>query len=489
MTTDHDDLETLRETASKALIALLWLHLPLSVTIGMVRGDGWMLPALFVAACAAVPTLSWRAAGSALSTRLTVAVALMADVSMLTYQLTGHPWQLDLHMYFFATLACLVAYCDPRPIIAGTIAVALHHLLLNFLLPAAIYPGGSDFGRVVLHAVVLLMEAGVLTWLATTLAQLFRTAARRADEARAAQTAEAHARTERADAEQRATHARETSRQALAAEFERKVGGIVAAVAAAASQMQAMSAAINSNNEDAARQAAAAAAAAAQASQGVDTVAGAAEQLAASIGEIGQQVARSAGMTEQAANEARRTNRVVDSLAEGTRKIGEVVVLIQNIANQTNLLALNATIEAARAGEQGKGFAVVASEVKALANQTARATEEVALQIQGIQSATGEAVGAIQAIVATVAGINDISRTITLAVEQQDSATRDIAANVQQAAVGTSDVNANVDSLNRASGEASLVAAQLLQASNGLSAHSEQLQGEVERFLSSLQAA
>ena len=163
--------------------------------------------------------------------------------------------------------------------------------------------------------------------------------------------------------------------------------------------------------------------------------------------------------------------------------------LIQNIANQTNLLALNATIEAARAGEQGKGFAVVASEVKALANQTARATEEVALQIQGIQSATGEAVGAIQAIVATVAGINDISRTITLAVEQQDSATRDIAANVQQAAVGTSDVNANVDSLNRASGEASLVAAQRLQASNGLSAHSQQLQGEVDRFLSSLQAA
>ena len=157
----------LRETTSKALLALLWLHVPIALAIGMMRGSG-------LAAADRCSWWRWRwprrcrgaASGNGLSTRLIFAVALMGGVSVFTYQLAGHPWQIDMHMYFFAALACLVAYCDYRPIVAGTVAVALHHLVLNFMLPAAIYPGGADFGRVVLHAVILLIEAGVLIWLA-----------------------------------------------------------------------------------------------------------------------------------------------------------------------------------------------------------------------------------------------------------------------------------------------------------------------------------
>jgi methyl-accepting chemotaxis protein len=151
MMTANQDLEALRETASKTLIALLWLHVPVAAAIGMLRGADWTIPTLFTVVLAAAATFSWRSTGNGLSTRLTVAVAAMGGVAVFTYQLSGHPWQIDTHMYFFATLACLVAYCDYRPIVAGTLAVALHHLILNFIIPATIFPGGTDLGRVVLH--------------------------------------------------------------------------------------------------------------------------------------------------------------------------------------------------------------------------------------------------------------------------------------------------------------------------------------------------
>ena len=148
MTTENNDLEILRETTSKMLLAVLWVHVPVAMLIGLLRGNDWMMPVALIVAMALAATLSWRAANNALSTRLVIAVALMGDVSLFVYLLSGHPWQIDMHMYFFAALACLVAYCDYRPIIAGTVAVALHHLVLHFALPAAIYPGGADLGRV-----------------------------------------------------------------------------------------------------------------------------------------------------------------------------------------------------------------------------------------------------------------------------------------------------------------------------------------------------
>jgi methyl-accepting chemotaxis protein len=221
----------------------------------------------------------------------------------------------------------------------------------------------------------------------------------------------------------------------------------------------------------------------------VQTVSAAAEELASSVAEIGRQVTQSAKVTESAALEAKRTNETVTGLVQAAAKIGEVVGLINDIASKTNLLALNATIEAARAGEAGKGFAVVASEVKSLANQTAKATEDIIDQITAIQAATNNAAGAIQSIGKTIGEINEISASIAGAIEEQSAATSEIARNVQQAAGATQEVSTNISGITEAAHHTGDAAGEVSAATGGLSREAETLRGEVAKFLKELRAA
>jgi methyl-accepting chemotaxis protein len=298
---------------------------------------------------------------------------------------------------------------------------------------------------------------------------------------------------DRLAAEQRAEQVRKEARQQAVegyiGEFDRSVREALEGLAAAATQMRATATSMSATAEETQRQAGAVASASEQTSANVQTVAASAEEMTSSISEIGRQVAQAAETAKQAVADAQRTNGTVNTLAEAAQKIGQVVELIQDIASQTNLLALNATIEAARAGEAGKGFAVVASEVKSLANQTAKATEEIAAQIGSIQTVTGQAVTAIQGIGGTIGHISEISTTIASAVEEQGAATQEIARNTQEAARGTEQVSSNISGVNRAASETGAAAAQVLASAEQLGRQSETLRADVNRFLEKIRAA
>ncbi|WMT77776.1 methyl-accepting chemotaxis protein [Bradyrhizobium sp. Ash2021] len=271
--------------------------------------------------------------------------------------------------------------------------------------------------------------------------------------------------------------------------FESMIGEIVQTVSSASTQLEASAGTLSKTAERSQQLTTAVAAASEEASTNVQSVASATEELSSSVNEISRQVQESARMATDAVGQARTTNDRVSELSKAASRIGDVVELINTIAGQTNLLALNATIEAARAGEAGRGFAVVASEVKALAEQTAKATGEIGQQITGIQAATQDSVNAIKEISGTIERLSEISSTIAAAVEEQGAATQEISRNVQQASQGTQQVSANITDVQRGASETGSASSQVLSAAQSLSGDSNRLKLEVGKFLDSVRAA
>ena len=294
---------------------------------------------------------------------------------------------------------------------------------------------------------------------------------------------------EQREAATRTADNRKADMNQMANDFEAAVGQIVEAVSSASDQLETSAGTLTATAERAQDVTTRVAAASGEASSNVQSVAAATEEMASSVNEISRQVQASARMASEAVDQARATNDRVGELSKAASRIGDVVELINTIAGQTNLLALNATIEAARAGEAGRGFAVVASEVKALAEQTAKATGEIGQQISGIQSATQDSVNAIKEISGTIEKLSEISSTIAAAVEEQGAATQEISRNVQQAAQGTQQVSSNIVDVQRGASETGSASSQVLAAAQSLSGDSNRLKLEVGKFLSSVRAA
>lgn len=312
-----------------------------------------------------------------------------------------------------------------------------------------------------------------------TAAQVFKNGMIEADRLRA----------ERSETEQQTAARRRADMNRLAGDFETAVGEIIGTVSAASNELEASAGTLAATATRSQELTSIVAGASEEASTNVQSVASATEQMSSSVDEISRQVQESANIAREAVDQASKTNEHVSQLASAASRIGDVVELINTIAGQTNLLALNATIEAARAGEAGRGFAVVASEVKALAEQTAKATGEISQQIAGIQNATNQSVDAIKTIGGTIGRMSEICSTIASAVEEQGAATREISRNVQEAAHGTKEVSANIVDVQRGASQTGTASSQVLTAARSLSSENSRLKSEVEKFLSTVRAA
>ncbi|HEY1721352.1 MAG TPA: methyl-accepting chemotaxis protein [Magnetospirillaceae bacterium] len=481
-------LDRLRIGVGRFFVIGLWFHLPIVAAIGLANDTSWIAGVIVSAVLAGICTASWLSDKGGATARYLIAVALVADVSLMVWLAHGR-MQIDLHMYYFAAFAVLTAFCDWRVIVLAAAATAVHHLGLNFLLPMAVFPDGANFWRVVLHAVIVVVESATLIWLTHHLTKLFADNAHAIAEMEGARKREMEATQERQRVEQEALAVRRRATLDMADHFEASIKEVVESVTHAASDLRATAQSMSATATSTTDRATSASAAASEASTNVEAVAAASERFSASIAQIGRQVNQASEITNRTTLAGERTSETVQHLAVAAQKIGGVLQLIQEIAGQTNLLALNATIEAARAGEAGKGFAVVASEVKLLANQTAKATDDIRTQIAAIQNETKSTSDAIDAICHTIGEISAISAAIASAVDEQGATTREISDRIQEVATGTRDVAVTIGTVSDAANDTGSAAAQMLQSSEKLAHQSSVMRSEVEQFLATVRAA
>ncbi|GGB57911.1 hypothetical protein GCM10011316_32490 [Roseibium aquae] len=491
--TADTSLEGLRTSFATYMVYFVWMNVLLVMvttwlvgTMPLVTMSGAAL-LLGVAANAA-----WLKFGAAVETRIATAVSLAALVALFVAALAApdpaQSFQLDGHMYFFAVLAILAGYVDRRALLAYAAVVAVHHLVLNFSFPAAVFPGGANLTRVVFHAVIVVAEVAALIWVVDRLARAFSVAdsalseaTKAAEQAAALQDADKARLAEDRQEQERVGRRIEEFRSEIAQRFE--------SVLQQVQQIRLASGELGDVAESTAKQAGQASDASETASSNVQMVASAAEELSSSISEISRQVEQTTRIIVEATHGAQKSNQKVAGLAEAANRIGEVVTLIQAIAEQTNLLALNATIEAARAGEAGKGFAVVAAEVKELATQTSKATEEIGAQISAIQNETRDAVGAIGEIAAIMDEVNKYTSGIAASVEQQGAATAEISQNVAEAATGTGRVAENIGGVSQAVERTSGSAAVVSTSVEELEREASEMRAAVSAFLEDVRAA
>lgn len=482
-----DNLDTFQRIIARALIGLCFVHIPLLMAVAWFLNQDVAMTGILALLLAATPWLLLRLNRSITSIACALSVGLVGQTSVLVYLMTGHPWQVEMHFYYFAVLALLVGFCDWRVLLFAAGLIALHHFTLNIVLPSAVYPGGTDYLRVGVHALVVVTETVMLIVIGFAIRHAFA----RAEEAR--KTAEAVAGELQQVLALRGSELATTTRRAdqtadLLQRFEREMAESIEALHSAAAELHVNSDRLGGAAARATAQTVSVGSTTDETAHMVKLVAYAGDELARTISDVGGNAAQSSQLASLAVTEAEQTNATMDDLVSVAKEIGNVTQMISAIAEQTNLLALNATIEAARAGEAGRGFAVVAQEVKALAGQTGKATQDIASRIEAMQSTTSRSVAAIQGISQRIRDLNQFSARIAAAVEQQAASAHDIAGNVNAAAAGVQRVSSSIGDIKAIAGETAQAVDSLSAAASEIASQIGTIRQRVRLFTADIQA-
>ncbi len=512
------DITLLRQRGATVLVTASWINTAAVLLISLIASSDRLFPlALIGIAANLLPTLMVRRHRVDAQARLVIASLAAVQPALVVYALSGHAWQMDGHMYFFVALAALTVLCDARAILFASALIAVHHLVLQYAAPAWVFTGAGDLGRVLFHALAVVLQASVLVYLTQTIRTLLtRNAEARALSEQAAATAEQRrveaetAMRAAADAARRESHeraareslAREAEAQRRAAEanrredhrrlaesFQQSMSGIVATVGTAATELDQLAGSLNGVARRASRESGETAASASQTSGAAETLAIRLHDLSTSITAIAASADQQAQRSDDASSISDGGRGAVVALTQRSQTITSFAESIHEIATRTNLLALNATIEASRAGEAGRGFAVVAHEVKQLAGEAARATGEIRHLADSMHGGAEVAQDALSEITAMVGDLATAAEAIRAAVDAQRETATAIDRSARDTATGAAFMAERVRGVAAMAGETEQLSDRVAAAAGALSRTARALDDSTRGFLTKLDAA